>query len=162
MDRLHHDTVTRATTAIATPLPRTLVSERLRGPGHDIWMGWTVADDVVVMAVAGEVCTAGVIPLADRIEEIVRQFPARTVMLDLSRVGFADARVVSLLAQVERLCVDSGSELTVTATSPAVWRVLGICGWPTEQCSPGSSRVGADHGDGELLAVRHGVDPVHN
>lgn len=162
MSRLHHDTVTRASTAISSPLPPTLVSERLRGPGHDIWMGWTVANDVLVMAMAGDVCTAGVTPLTGRVEDLVLQFPARTVMLDLSRVGFADARLVSLLAQVERMCFESGSELALTAISPAVRRVLGVCGWPTERSGRRGSRLGAHHGDGELLAVRRGIDPVHN
>lgn len=162
MHRLHRNTILRASTATTTPLPRALVSERLHGTGHDGWMGWTVADDVVVIAVAGEICTAGAPELLARIEELVLEFPARTVMLDLSRVGFADARAVTLLVRLDRACCESGSELSVTATSPAVDRVLRLCGWPAAPHLADTSAEGARHGDGELLAVRRGVDPIRN
>jgi anti-anti-sigma factor len=166
MHRLDHTTVVRAGASVSTPLSRSLVAERLRGPGHDIWMGWTVEDDVVVVAVAGDLCTAGVPMLHGRIEELVLQYPARTVLLDLSRVDFADARAVTMLVQIDRLCRTSGSDLEITATGRALGRVLDLCGWPVIAVrgagARAGSRGGAEHRDGETIAVRRHVDPIHN
>jgi anti-anti-sigma factor len=133
MYRLHHDTVVRASASTSTPMCMELVPERLRSAGRDLWMGWTVADDVVVIAIAGDVCTAGVPKIIARVDELIRQFPARTVLLDLSRVAFADARAVTMLVLLDRTCRESGSELSITAVSAAVSRLLDVCGWPIER-----------------------------
>jgi anti-anti-sigma factor len=162
MDRRHHSTVVPAGTLISTRLIGALVPERLRGPGHDLWIGWTVADDVVVIAVAGDICTASAGPLVARLDELVRQFCARAVALDLSRVGFADARVATMLVRLGETCRDCGADLDVTATSQAVERVLRICGWTADSDVPAASAGDARHRDGELVAVRRGIDPVRN
>lgn len=82
--------------------------------------------DVAVLALRGELDLATVPALRDRLLEVVRTH--RSVVLDLSGLGFLDSTGLGLLVSaVKRLHARKGS-LVVTAPSPTVRRLLEVSG----------------------------------
>lgn len=93
-----------------------LVAERVRGAAA-VMLGWTVGPDHVSIALDGRVDSAGTESVTARICELIRQFPGSTVELDLARFDELDPSVVTMLADVERCCRQSSSELLVTSAA---------------------------------------------
>jgi anti-anti-sigma factor len=82
--------------------------------------------DHIVVTGELDVCTAGwfVALVRDRL----RATPPHRVVVELSGIGFIDARGVGALVQLRHDADDDHRVVTFTAASAAVHRVLGICG----------------------------------
>ena len=60
--------------------------------------------------------------------ELAVQFPVRLVIVDLAGVSFADARAISVLVELDRVCAAAGSMLTLRHPSAAIDRLMRLCG----------------------------------
>ena len=127
MTTIDHDSLSgRPTDHSHGPMIRELV---VRGPAVETELRWSVRSDDLFLSVRGDLCTATVQPLGARMCELAVQFPVRLVVVDLTAVTFADARAVQLLVELDRACAAAGSMLTVGERSPAVERLMRLCGF---------------------------------
>lgn len=139
MSTIDHDSVPAldATGGDHGPLVREYV---VRVPSVVTELGWSVRQDDLVLAVGGDICTLSAKPLGARLRELVVQFPARFVTLDLAEVTFADARAITMLIELDRACATTGSMLIVQRPSAAVERLMQLCGFPNGEVSADATR----------------------
>jgi anti-sigma B factor antagonist len=96
-------------------------------PVH-VEMAWEQAGDVLVVTFAGELCTWSSEVLRAPLLELISTRNCQRVDMDLSDVSFIDARGLRLLLVARTRAAELGKTLAVTVPSPAVTRVLNLCG----------------------------------
>ena len=127
------------------PMVREVV---VRAAAVETELGWSVRAEDLLLTVRGDICTATAQPLGSRMCELAVQFPVRLVIVDLGEVSFADARAISMLVELDRVCAAAGSILAVGRRSTAVARLMHLCGIDAGRSGGG----GFDGSDGTLSA----------
>lgn len=109
-----------------------------------IEMAWEQAGDVLTVTLAGELCTWSSEVLRAQLLELTVTRDWQRVEVDLSDVTFVDARGLRLLLLARDCAAELGTSFALVTPSPAVSRVLNLCGLD-HAFDPSGATVPAGH-----------------
>lgn len=90
-----------------------------------------VADDVVTVAVDGEVDVSNADELSQALDAVMAQAP-KTVQVDMAKVPYIDSTGIGVLVGCAHRLGDGDGELVVSHAQPNVLRVLTLLGVGSE------------------------------
>lgn len=98
----------------------------------DVALAWKMRTSTLDLVIDGEVCAWAVLQLRAVLVDLLAIFRPAEVIIDCSRVTFADARAASMLVQVKRLTTTNAAALRLPAPSAPLLRILELGGLKNE------------------------------
>lgn len=81
-----------------------------------------------VIRLRGELDIAAVADVKALVTAAVTRSAMRTLILNMSEVGFLDSCGIGALLSAQRVCAEHGAALRLQAVPPQMWKVLAITG----------------------------------
>ena len=89
---------------------------------------YTCTDEKLTVCMSGELDHHTAKKARDAIDDIISLNPAKTLILDMSKIGFMDSSGVGLVLGRYKIMREAGGNIEIVAASPAIRRIFEMSG----------------------------------